>query len=662
MQINRFPRMNYLIRVIILLFIILIPLHARGSNQLKVGVSRSNPPFSSIEQNGTDPQGFSVDLAKLLAENMGMTAEVYPMDESNLIKALSDGSVDMIIGMMDASYSTPNIYLIETTIKGLETKLFVNRKCPPINSYKDLAGCKVAIEKGYHIPLLLPSDVNVNYIEVETTNEALALVNSGDAQVYISKNLYSTQQTIQGNHFQNIKEIGVPLEIAPLIIAVNKMNYGLLTSVSIAYGKILENRSYYTIYNKWLGNKLRSYMDRYMKFILAGVGVCIFALLSFILWNHTLKNEIILITKDLRNSEKKYRDLIESSPYMIHLISPLGGIKLANKIALTQLGYNEEEVICLRLHDFLLAEQAEDLTIFIEKVFKDGYANKEFTFRSKDRQNIQVEMVATIVTEEAPIERLACCFSRDITERKRLEENLLYSDRLAVMGRMAAGIAHEINNPLEIILSNAEEVIYHDLNDEDSLESLKSIEKNALRAAKIIEDMLNFTRPAPLHLTPLDMPLQIDSSLLLLKQKLKQKNIKITKTYPVDPIAFNGDENLIQQLIINIILNAIQAIKHEGMIDIIIKETGDDVNRRVILEIKDNGIGIPEEDLQNIFNPFFTSRKENGFGMGLFISKIIVEKHHGSISARSKAGKGTVISIEFPLEAIKAIGSNTIPQ
>ena len=264
-----------------------------------------------------------------------------------------------------------------------------------------------------------------------------------------------------------------------------------------------------------------------------------------------------------------------------------------------------------------------------------------------------MEMVAKIVTEADPVEKLACCFSRDLTERKRLEENLLYSDRLAIMGQMAAGIAHEINNPLGIILSNAQDALYHDLKSEDSLESLKSIERNAIRAGKIIEDMLNFTRPAPLQLNPIDLPIQVDTSLILLGQKLKQKNIKVIKDYPDDSIVFNGDENLIQQLLINIILNSVQAIRHDGVINIAINETGENGNTRIKLEIEDNGIGIPEEDMKNIFNPFFTSRKENGFGMGLFISKIIVEKHHGYLSVKSKLGEGTSMIIEFPSEAVK---------
>jgi len=656
MRNNRFATVNYcVIRLSIILLIISMPHQSWSAGLLRVGTSLNSPPFSFVENDETEPKGFSVDLANLLAENMGMTAHLYAMDELSLRKALIDNNIDLVIVMRDAAYSTPDIYQIETTVKGIETKIFINSNYPPINSYKDLTGCKVAIEKGYNIPSFLPSEqMEMNSIEVASMSEALALVDSGDADIYISKNLLATRQTIQKNHFQNIKEIGEPISISPLIIAVKKMNTELLTSISMAYGKSLENRSYFTVYDKWLRNNFQSYMDRYKKFIFAGLGACVLALLTFILWNRTLKNKVVLITRDLLNSEKKYRDLIETSPDMICLVSMLGEIKLANKIALTNLGYDEQEITSLRLHNLVIPEQTDDVSSFINDVFRDAYSNKEFTFLTKDGRNIQVDMVATVVKEAEPAEKFVCCFSRDITERKRLEENLLYADRLAIMGQMAAGIAHEINNPLGVILSNAQDSLYHKLSAEESLESLKCIERNAIRAAKIIEDMLNFTRPAPLRLCPVDLPIQIDSALFLLKQRLKQKDIRIEKNYPSVPVIFKGDENLIQQLLINIILNSIQAIKNEGMIKISVKANGEDGGRRITLEIEDNGIGIPDTDLKNIFNPFFTSRKENGFGMGLFISKIIVEKHNGSISAKSIVGQGTVMTVEFPVETTGA--------
>ena len=159
MRNNRFATVNYcVIRLSIILLIISMPHQSWSAGLLRVGTSLNSPPFSFVENDETEPKGFSVDLANLLAENMGMTAHLYAMDELSLRKALIDNNIDLVIVMRDAAYSTPDIYQIETTVKGIETKIFINSNYPPINSYKDLTGCKVAIEKGYNIPSFLPSE------------------------------------------------------------------------------------------------------------------------------------------------------------------------------------------------------------------------------------------------------------------------------------------------------------------------------------------------------------------------------------------------------------------------------------------------------------------------------------------------------------------------
>jgi signal transduction histidine kinase len=303
-----------------------------------------------------------------------------------------------------------------------------------------------------------------------------------------------------------------------------------------------------------------------------------------------------------------------------------------------------------KLHDLVTPDQRDDLRKFVEDVFHDGFGQKEFVFRAKTGKEINMEMVATTVGGLDGLEALACCFSRDMTDRKRLEEDLIQSDRLAIMGQMAAGIAHEINNPLGIILANAEDAIGNHLDAQSTRESLESIERNAVRAGKTIEDLLSFTRPHPPERVSIDLPQLIDESLSFLKQKLKQKKIKVEKSFPDDPVVILGDENLLQQLLINLLLNSTQAMQHGGklMIRVAVHQNGKD--GRITLEVEDTGAGIPDNDLPKIFDPFFTSRKEKGFGLGLFTSRIIVEKHQGTLSAKSELGRGTVMTVEMPAE------------
>jgi PAS domain S-box-containing protein len=641
-------RFSYPIIFLLFTFITITASQASSDKKLRVGVSNSTPPLSFVEKHTNITEGLSIDLVEKLAAAMGLTIRIYAMNDSDLIEALNNGNVDIILGFVDDGYS--NVNIIETSVS-VNRNYFYNNQYLGSSSNSDFLNYPIAIEKGNPFIRLLTSRKNVNYIEAESQEEALALVDSGKAKVYISKDSYRTLELIKNSGFQNIYQAPIPFRIDPLVIAVKKGNNDLLADLDTAYRKILLDGVYHNIYNKWLRNDPGSIVRKYRQHIIVVSLIVIFVFLLSTSWSFLLKRKVDKIKENLRKSEQKYRDLIESSPDMIYLISRDGDIRLANKIVLRHLGYSKEEITSLRLHDLVPPEQAGDVIDFIDMVFLYRYSNKELTLIAKNGDRINVEVVANILEEADSTESLACCFSRDLTERKRLEEELIHSDRLAIIGRMAAGIAHEINNPLWIILSNAEDMLSHQLSHEELHECLKSIERNGLRAAKSIEDLLSFARPAPMKVVAIDLLKVIEDSFIFLKQKLKKKGIRVEKRYPSESIILQGDENLIQQLLINIILNAIQALDKDGLITISVSVTEKNGDRGILLEIKDNGKGIPDEDLKYIFNPFYTSGKTGGFGLGLFMSKIIVEKHHGDLAVKSQHGKGTVFTICFRAQA-----------
>ncbi|MBW1999947.1 MAG: transporter substrate-binding domain-containing protein, partial [Deltaproteobacteria bacterium] len=625
---------------VVLLFVLLAPSISFAKKTLRVGVLRYSPPFSFVDREPKVVRGFCVDLAKLLAGIMEAKINFYAMRDSRLIEALKKGRIDLISGIMVDPEVRGGFNLIETGMK-VDRKFFVNNLCLTVTCYKDLPGHRVALEKGRKLPNTIIGDNSISLLEAKSQQEALALVNSGKAHVYVSNCSLTTLYIIQKAGFENIKEVGMPIKTVPLALAVRENNPELLTALSMALGKVMESKSYDAIHKKWFGRDIRySAWNDYVRYILGIMGVSGLVLLASIFGNFMLKRKVQKVTEDLKRSEQKYRDLIESSPDMIHLISSDGRVKLVNRIALKHLGYTEAEIYTLMLQDLIAPEQQEAATSFVEGVFDRGFNNGEFVFQGKGGKKLHVEMVATIVTGFDGDDAMACCFSRDLTERKRLEEDLIQSDRLAVMGQMSAGIAHEINNPLGIILSNADYVLHNELDPKSIKESLQSIERNAIRAGKIIEDLLSFTRPSPPEKVPVDLRELIEESMLFLKQKIKQKRIILRKELPRERVIIPGDENLIQQVLINLVLNSVQATQEGGTITIRLKVKGTRADRGVVLEVQDNGCGIAEQDLSRIFDPFFTSRKEKGFGLGLFTSRIIVEKHHGTLRAESKLGKG----------------------
>jgi PAS domain S-box-containing protein len=602
----------------------------------------SSPPFAFIDDNAAIIRGFSVDLARLLAANAGAKVKFYSVPQGETKKSLSEGNVDFVVSERPSDKVLQSLDLPVN----VERKFFVHRNCLTITCVRDLRrGHKVVVLKGSELENLLPSDRGIVLLYADSHGDAAAMVDSEQADAFLSPNAVSTIYHAQKLHLTNVKEVGLPVEVEPLAITVLKSNTPLLTQLSVAYGKITEKKNFEVIRDKWFGHTTRlASLEPYLKTILAALALFALALFASFAWNRSLKRNVQAVAGELKRSEEKYRDLIESSPEMIHLISPAGAILLSNKIAAARLGYEKSEH--LSLVDLAVPESRESLTQFVASVFSTGRGTREFSFLSKDGVRMEVEMTATMFVDPHSADSLACCFSRDVSERKRLEEELMQSERLAIMGQMTAGIAHEINNPLGIILANTEELLH--LCEGETKENLQAIERNALRAGKFIDDLLTFTRPTPTKKVNFELVEAIEEALLLCKQQLKQKGIQVMKEFLTQPIWFEGDINQIQQVVVNLLLNSIQAIDGKGSITIRLAEMRSNGTGRIDFEVADTGTGIHERDLPKIFDLFYTARKNKGFGLGLFICKRIVDKHNGTISAQSTIGQGTVIRVCLP--------------
>jgi PAS domain S-box-containing protein len=629
---------------LVLFLLLILPGLASAQKVLRAGVDGSLPPFSFVDSGSNSIRGFEVDLLKMLAASLGAKIKFFPMDGQELERFLGEAKLDLIV--KEKSMANPGLQFLELPIS-LDRKLFVNTCCITVTCVRDLAGHSVVIQKGSDLAGLIPDRGRITFVEAETQERALEIVNSGAADVYLSPSGISAIYSIQKSNFRNIKEVGLPVESVPLAIWVRQEDTALLTELSVAFGKITENKNYDTIHRKWFGQSIPfAGLEEYLKFIIGGAGVFVVVLSGFFIWTRMLKRKVLQVTRDLQLSEQRHKDLIEFSPEMIHLVGADGQVIHANKTAIQTLGYDKEEVLSRKIFDLVPVESREDVILFIHSIFGTGSGHKEFSFCARDGRRIDVDMNATLIKGMDTL--MACCFSRDVTEHKRLEAELMQSERLAIMGEMAAGIAHEINNPLGIILANTEEMLHQTDSQGSVRESLETIERNAVRAGKFIDDLLTFTRPAPPATVRVDLLSLIEESLSLCKQQLRQKGIKVGKRFPQEAVFWEGDDNQIKQLIVNLILNSIQAISGKGAIEIRVAKERDDGAEKVRLEVADTGIGIPEKDLPKIFDPFYTARKNKGFGLGLSISKRIVEKHNGSIRVKSEVGQGTTIFVDLP--------------
>ena len=235
--------------------------------------------------------------------------------------------------------------------------------------------------------------------------------------------------------------------------------------------------------------------------------------------------------------------------------------------------------------------------------------------------------------------------ARDITKDISIHKGMMQYDKMASIGRLAAGVAHEINNPLTTILTSAM-LIQEDTNAEDpNYQELQIIADEALRCRKIVSSLLDFARQSEPVKAKHDPNKVVTESVVLTRKQAAFNDVAVEESLSQDLPLINMDKDQIEQALINLILNAIAATDSGGKVTVSTSFIAE--AESVELAVSDSGKGIPEEDMGKIFDPFFTTR-ESGTGLGLAITHGIIEQHGGTIKVDSKLGQGTTFTIRLP--------------
>ena len=245
--------------------------------------------------------------------------------------------------------------------------------------------------------------------------------------------------------------------------------------------------------------------------------------------------------------------------------------------------------------------------------------------------------------------------SRDVTDRKRMEQQLIFSEKMAAIGELAAGVAHEINNPLDGLLNCILRIQRNPKNIEQTQEYLGLMEEAIRRIEATIGKLLDFSRPHELTLTAINLNDVVNETIGLIEYGASEKGIKIEKDYRDQIALIHGDKHLLEQVILNLALNAITAMPEGGTL---LFETGE-INLdtligkpSVYVKVIDTGIGISESVQDRIFDPFYTTQiTEKGTGLGLSVSDRIVRQHQGVIEVESEVGRGSTFTVKLPIAA-----------
>ena len=346
--------------------------------------------------------------------------------------------------------------------------------------------------------------------------------------------------------------------------------------------------------------------------------------------------------QSLEESESKYRLIAENTSDLIMVMDKEHAISYFSPSHETALGYQVTELekvgICKVIHPDDVVNFRETITQIMKN--KESLP-LEFRIQHISGKWIDFESRCMPVINDAQTIEYIVIISRDISERKKSEEILLQSEKLSIVGELAAGVAHEIRNPLTTIKGFVQ--LYGKENSSNEINNLLLSELE--RIETITSEMLSLGKPQAIQLNRANLCDLVDHIVEFLSPQANMKNIQFSRSYLGTDFFITCEKNQIKQVFLNILKNAMEAMPNGGNIDIKLQKGKDG---ECIISIQDEGCGIPEELLPRLGEPFYTL-KEKGTGLGLMICHKIIKQHNGSISYHSKLNNGTVVEIKLPL-------------
>jgi PAS domain S-box-containing protein len=345
----------------------------------------------------------------------------------------------------------------------------------------------------------------------------------------------------------------------------------------------------------------------------------------------------------VRQSEENYRTLFESSPHPMWVVAPDGQRFLAvNAAALNLYGYARDEF--LRLPASALAQDGDG-----PDSSETGLTHRSVTgrlrqrHRTKDGQAIEVEVAALPILYDAQGAHLVMAI--DVTERRKLEEQLRQAQKMEAVGRLAGGVAHDFNNLLTVINGNAELLGQCSPNEREAATLLKDIREAGDRAAGLVRQLLTFSRRQPTRVETIDLG-RVVSGLLGMFRRLLGPRITIRFDPPAETVTVMADRGQLEQVVVNLAVNARDAMPEGGVLELSVSRVGD----RAHLVVSDSGCGMTTEVKRRIFEPFFTTKgPDKGTGLGLATVYGIVQQAGGEIEVQSALGFGTTFQISLPM-------------
>lgn len=638
-------------------FIVLISAYTLMGNRpmkptIKIAGDNNYPPFEFVNESGVY-RGFNNDIIQSISVNEELDIEILPMAWHDAVSALENGEVDALQGMTISKERKEKFDFTESYIEK-EQVIFVLEDNNYVSEISDLYGKRVSFQE---------SDISLDFVKdieeiekVPKENQQLALMAlvDGEVEAFIGDRLTGMYYLQRESLYGKIKIVGEPLEIRYYAIAVKKGDKETLEIFERGLKNIRDNGTHGKIYHKWFGEVIndQGYYLKRIAYILTGAFlVSVIIILIYYYTNKNLKYQVVRRTERLLQANKELalsslklennynllNNIIESTFSGIFAFDKDCRIVTANTKALNLL--EKAALKGCEWQALWISDYFDTDPIFLG--FKGESTNISIK-REVNRLYQYFECAITpVISADQEVSNVVCILA-DRTEETKIKDMLSREDKMSAMGHLTTSIAHELRNPLTAIKAYVE-LIPEKIENPDFRKHIAAVvPKEIDRMNALITSLLEYSKPKSACPEKEELGAVIKEAITLFEPLFKQKNIKIN--YKLEDVSAFIDKNQIKQALVNIIINSMEAME-KGKIEIRAFEE----NERAMIEIEDNGPGIPKEQMNKIFDVFYTYSKKNGTGMGLSIAYTLIKENGGDIFFTSTLNEKTTARIALPV-------------